>query len=804
MRYRDLLLAAVSITAISGVAQAQTAPAADNAIVEEVVVTGTRAAGRSRLDTVSPVDVVDNKALARQGTTELAQALSNLAPSINFPRPSAVDGTDSVRPATLRGLAPDQTLVLINGKRGHAAALVNINGAVGRGSAAFDLNTIPTAALERVEILREGAAAQYGSDAIAGVVNLRLREARSGGGATASYGLYSSEVKTSRDLDGRKAHDGVTYTASIWQGFSLPNDGFLTLTGDVSHRNPTNRSDVSSAFSPGIVTGRYGDAQVESKAIYANAGLALNETWSAYGWAGYQNRKTQSAAFPRLANASTNVVAIYPNGFLPKITTDIDDYNLALGTKGELGGFTVDASVTYGANKIHYGVRDSLNTSYGAASPTRFDAGIMEYGQFVGSLDFTRPLTLFNFAKPSTLAFGVEYRDETYKITAGDLYSYSNGGLSSNVGSQGFPGFRPSNEVDNSRHNYSLYVDLDNQVTEKLDVSVAARFEDYSDFGSTTTGKIAARYDFIDSFALRGAVSTGFRAPALQQQYFTATSTNIIGSTPTEVGTFPATSAVAAVLGAKPLEPEESTNYSLGLVYHKGPFELTIDAYQIDIENRIVLSENIQGSATGTATQRAIYNLLFPSFGVTTARFFINGVDTTTKGVDVVGRYRLNAETVGRFDFTLAANFNDTEITRLPTTNTLSSLPVPPTLFGRVNVLTFEEGTPSHKYVAAADWSKGPWAATLRLTAYGSVLQPNATASLDYETGEKAVVDLEARRAFLDDKLTWAVGANNLLDEYPNRTPAANNSTSGVVGFPNYSPFGFNGRFLYTRVSYNW
>lgn len=804
MRYRDLLLAAVSITAISGVAQAQTAPAADNAIVEEVVVTGTRAAGRSRLDTVSPVDVVDNKALARQGTTELAQALSNLAPSINFPRPSAVDGTDSVRPATLRGLAPDQTLVLINGKRGHAAALVNINGAVGRGSAAFDLNTIPTAALERVEILREGAAAQYGSDAIAGVVNLRLREARSGGGATASYGLYSSEVKTSRDLDGRKAHDGVTYTASVWQGFSLPNDGFLTLTGDVSHRNPTNRSDVSSAFSPGIVTGRYGDAQVESKAIYANAGLALNETWSAYGWAGYQNRKTQSAAFPRLANASTNVVAIYPNGFLPKITTDIDDYNLALGTKGELGGFTVDASVTYGANKIHYGVRDSLNTSYGAASPTRFDAGIMEYGQFVGSLDFTRPLTLFNFAKPSTLAFGVEYRDETYKITAGDLYSYSNGGLSSNVGSQGFPGFRPSNEVDNSRHNYSLYVDLDNQVTEKLDVSVAARFEDYSDFGSTTTGKIAARYDFIDSFALRGAVSTGFRAPALQQQYFTATSTNIIGSTPTEVGTFPATSAVAAVLGAKPLEPEESTNYSLGLVYHKGPFELTIDAYQIDIENRIVLSENIQGSATGTATQRAIYNLLFPSFGVTTARFFINGVDTTTKGVDVVGRYRLNAETVGRFDFTLAANFNDTEITRLPTTNTLSSLPVPPTLFGRVNVLTFEEGTPSHKYVAAADWSKGPWAATLRVTAYGSVLQPNATASLDYETGEKAVVDLEARRAFLDDKLTWAVGANNLLDEYPNRTPAANNSTSGVVGFPNYSPFGFNGRFLYTRVSYNW
>jgi iron complex outermembrane receptor protein len=535
-------------------------------------------------------------------------------------------------------------------------------------------------------------------------------------------------------------------------------------------------------------------------------GLPLNETWSVYGWAGFQNRKTQSAAFPRLANAATNVVAIYPSGFLPKITTDIDDLNLALGTKGEVAGFTVDASLTYGDNKVRYGVRDSLNTSYGAASPTRFNAGSMEYGQWVASLDFTRPLELFNFAKPSTLAFGAEYRDETYQITAGELASYGNGGLNTNIGAQGFPGFRPSNAVDKSRHNYSLYVDLDSQVTDKLDVDLAARYEDYSDFGSTTTGKIAARYDFTDSFALRGAASTGFRAPALQQQYFTATSTNIIGSTPVEVGTFPATSPVSAVLGAKPLEPEKSKNYSLGLVYHKGPFELTVDAYQIDIDNRIVLSENIQGSnaAGSTPTQLAIYNLLFPSFGVTTARFFINGVDTTTKGVDVVGRYRLDAEAAGRFDFTLAANFNDTDVTRLPTTNTLSSLPVPPALFARVNVLTFEEGTPSHKYVAAGDWAKGPWGATLRLTAYGSVLQPNATAALDYDTGHKTVIDLEARRAFLDDKITWAVGANNLFDEYPNRTPAAVNSTSGVVGFPNYSPLGFNGRFLYTRLAYNW
>jgi iron complex outermembrane receptor protein len=320
----------------------------------------------------------------------------------------------------------------------------------------------------------------------------------------------------------------------------------------------------------------------------------------------------------------------------------------------------------------------------------------------------------------------VEYRDETYKIKAGETASWVNGGNGKGAGAQGFPGFRPTNAVDVSRNATSLYVDLDNQITDKLDIDLAARYEDYSDFGSTTTGKIAARYDFTDSFALRGAFSSGFRAPALQQQYFTTTSINIVGGAAVDVGTFPATSATAAALGAKPLEPEKSKNYSLGAVYHKGPFELTVDAYQIDIDNRIVLSENIAGVNGGTPTQQAIYNLLQP-FGVTTARFFVNGVDTTTKGVDVVGRYRLDADAAGRFDLTLAANFNQTDVTQVPTTSTLSGLPVPPPLFARVNVLTYEEGTPDHKFVASGDWSNGPWGATLKGTAYGSVLVPNAT-----------------------------------------------------------------------------
>jgi iron complex outermembrane receptor protein len=802
MRFKSFLLAAASVAAVAGAAQAQdVATTADSTAVDQVVVTGTRVA-RSRLDTVSPVDVVDSKALTRQGTPELAQALANLAPSIDFPRPAVTDGTDSVRPATLRGLSPDQTLVLLNGHRAHTAALVNINGSIGRGSAPFDLNTIPTAALDRVEILREGAAAQYGSDAIAGVINLRLREASHGGGASATYGIYNTEVKTTRDRDGRTAHDGPTYSASLWQGFALPNEGFLTVTGEYSFRNPTNRADRDPRVSPQKVTGVYGDPQVETKTIYANFGLPLNEAWSLYGLAGYQNRKGESSAFPRLADNANNYVSVYPTGYVPRITTKIDDYNLAFGAKGEIGGFNVDASVTYGNNKVEYGTINSLNASLGATSPTRFKDGSMQYGQTVAAIDVNRPLELFNFAKPSTLAFGIEYRDETYKIEAGETASWVNGGNGKGAGAQGFPGFRPANEVDVSRNATSLYVDLDNQITDKLDIDLAARYEDYSDFGSTTTGKIAARYDFTDNFALRGAFSSGFRAPALQQQYFTTTSINIVaGGAAVDVGTFPATSATAAALGAKPLEPEKSKNYSLGAVYHKGPFELTIDAYQIDIDNRIVLSENIAGVNGGTPTQQAIYNLLQP-FGVTTARFFVNGVDTTSKGVDVVARYRLDADAAGRFDLTLAANYNQTDVTKVPTTSTLSGLPVPPPLFARVNILTYEQGTPDHKFVASGDWSNGPWGATLRGTAYGSVLVPNATPSLDYKSGAKTVWDAEARYTFLKD-VTWAVGVNNLFDEYPDRAPAPVNTT-GVVAFPSYSPFGFNGRFLYTRLSYSW
>lgn len=806
MLHRSVLLAAVSaVSLLAGAAQAAE-PVGE---VEELVVTGSRTEGRTRLETLAPVDVISTEALTRQGNTEMATALAAVAPSMNFPRPAITDGTDSVRPATLRGLAPDQTLVLVNSMRRHASALVNVNGSIGRGSAAVDLNSIPTVAVDRIEVLRDGASAQYGSDAIAGVVNMRLREADSGGSASVTYGVYDTRVRTARNLQGRDKNDGPTFTAAGWQGLKLGSDGFLTVSGEYLFRNPTSRGDLDPRITPSKVTSRYGDPQVDQITVYANAGKPLNADWSAYGFGGYQKRKTDSAANPRLANNANNVPAIWPNGFLPLITVDITDYSGAGGVRGALGGFEIDAGLVYGYNQVHYGVRDSVNASMGVGSPTDFDAGKMQYDQLVAQIGGRRPLD-FGLAKPANLALGVEFRREHYQITQGDKASWVFGGVAGKAaGSQGFPGFQPGNEVDKDRNAQSVYADLDLPVTDAFGLAAAVRFENYSDFGSQTTGKVSGRYDFNDALAVRGTVATGFRAPALQQQFFTATSTNFLSvngvSTPVEVGTFPATSAVAKSLGGKALEPEESVNYSLGLVFRTGAFEATIDAYRIEIDNRIVLSENIQCNPSGTPTAQAICGLINPpgtNAQLGAARFFINGVDTETNGLDIVARYRWNLDGLGNLDLTGAANFNDTKVTAVPRTQVLQSLPVPPPLFDRANRITFEEGTPAAKYVLNAEWSRGDFSLSGKLSRYGDVTVPNNNAALDYKVGEHVLLDVEGRWNS-ENGVGIALGVSNALDEYPNRTPT-NVNTNGPIGFPSFSPFGFNGRYVYARMSYNW
>ncbi len=803
MNYRTLLFAAVSASSLWAGAALAADAAKTTTDVEELVVTGTRTEGRSRLETLAPVDVVTAQALQQRGTTELAASLATTVPSIDFPRPSNTDGTDAIRPATLRGQGPDQTLVLVNGARRHASALVNTNGSVGRGSAAVDLNALPSTAIDRIEVLRDGASAQYGSDAIAGVINIRLREADHGGGASVTYGEYVTS------FDGfyggkRDISDGQTTTVSAWQGLKLGSDGYLTISGEYRDRGHTNRSDVDIRVTPNRITSRFGDADVKDGSVYLNAGKPLADGWEAYGWGGFQHRDASSAATYRLPTNAANFLSVYPNGYVPLIHTKTDDYSVGAGLKGELGGFKTDLSLVYGRNKIDFDVENTINASLGPTSPHQFYAGRLTYDQWSFGADFSREFDL-GMVKPVNFAFGLEARRESFAIGAGEPGSYTRGAFTTlPLASQGFSGFRPTNVVDVDRNAVGVYVDVEGNLTEKLSADAAVRFEHYSDFGENTSGKIAARYDFSPEFALRGSISSGFRAPALQQQYYTATSILFVNNVPFDTGTYPSTSPIGVALGGKALDPETSMNYALGLVYRKGAFELTVDAYKIDVDNRIVLSETLTGSATAApgTNARVIADLLAP-FGASAARFFINGVNTETVGVDIVAHYRTNGDPAGTFDLAAAGNPTDLEVARVPATSA-TILPAPTPLFARQAVLRFEKGTPRQKLTLQGDWSKENWGATVRTTFYGSVLSPGTTADglNDTRTGVRGLVDVEARYTF-PIGVTASLGADNLFDQYPNQIPPNLNTTSAAP-FSSFSPFGFNGRYVYGRIAYKW
>ncbi len=479
--------------------------AADAGQGDEIIVTGTRAEGRSRLDSPAPVDVLGGETLRRQGSTEVGQALATVAPSIDFKRSSAVDGTDAIRPATLRGLSPDQTVVLSNGTRGHTSALLNVNGRVGRGSAAVDLNTIPTVALDRIEVLRDGASAQYGSDAIAGVINLRLREARSGGGVSATYGFYATDFDPARG--GRSVTGEPVLTVSGWQGIGFGNDGFLTISGEYVDRKPTNRGGNDPRVTPTRVTSRFGDPETEQATVFANAGVGVGDAFQLYGWVGYQDRDSKSAAFPRLAAAAAagGVGSIWPDGFLPLINTKSRNLTSAVGLRGDVGEWGVDLNLSYGRNRIAFNTLDSANYSLGNNSPTEFYDGAVTYDQWVAGLDVTRRFDVF---ESLNLAFGAEWRREGYKIAPGEPASYENGGA------QGFPGFAPLNSVKADRRNISAYLDVEAEITPQFLVAVAGRVEDYSDFGSTANGKLSLRYDVTDWFAARHRLDRFPRAVA--------------------------------------------------------------------------------------------------------------------------------------------------------------------------------------------------------------------------------------------------------------------------------------------------
>lgn len=832
------LIFGIGLAAMSSAAFAQ---ANDDKSGEVVVVTGTRVAQRSALDTAAPIDVVSAAQLSQMGSSELNQALSVALPSLNFPRPGLADGTDTIRPATLRGLAPDQTLVLVNSKRRHSASLVNVNGTVGRGSAAVDMNTIPSGIIKAVEVLRDGASAQYGSDAIAGVINVRLKEETSGGGITITYGERITTVDTLvgavptganwsvADKAKYDRHDGETFNLSGWVGLPLTEKGYLTLAVEFLNQEKTIRTApdwrqqydlIGTAFDPREATFNrydawYGEPEVEQLTLFANAGINLSENTELYGWASFQNRLSVSGGFFRRVLAADNRVtpSIYPDGFLPLISPQVDDFSAGGGIKWKLGNWDMDASLVGGYNAMEFTIKNTLNRSFGVNSKTQYDAGGFDYSQFVANISGVRTYDL-GLATPLNVAAGIEARKENYSIFAGEYESYANGGLILGTtpapsGAQVFPGFRPENETSPTRTSFSAYLDLEANITDNFLVSGAIRAENYDDFGSTVTGKLAARYDITKNFALRGSLQNGFRAPSLQQIGFTTTSTNFIGGVPFEITTFTPESAVAKALGAKPLEAEESVNYAIGAVYRMGKFNVTIDAYQINIDNRIVLSENL----TQPQVRRFLTNSGF--IGVGGGRFFINGVDTETRGVDIIANYRLLTENIGKFNFTFGANFNETEVTKVPVIQSLTTLPLIagetaiPTngLFARVNELTFEQGTPKDKFSFSTDWSLSRYGITFRATRYGEVLAPGSNgvaggSGADLILEPRVLFDLEGR-VKLSEKVKFAIGADNITDEYPTQTPTFLNTTSNTP-FSNLSPFGRSGRYVYGKITFEW
>ncbi|WP_202795547.1 TonB-dependent receptor plug domain-containing protein [Rhodospirillum centenum] len=791
-------------------ARAQTSPEP----TEEIIVTGTRRLDRTVSQSPVPIDVIPTADLQRSGLGELNKVLNSLVPSYNFPQPTVTDGTDHIRPATLRGLGPDHTLVLVNGKRRHQTSLLNLNGSVGRGSTGADLNTIPTAAIERIEILRDGAAAQYGSDAIAGVINIILKDGAEGGLVTGTVGQH---------YEG----DGTLWHAQSNIGLPLgAAGGFVNLTAEYRDRGRTNRQgpdtrqqyntlpngqpDPREATIDRTDNFRYGDSAVEDINLFYNLGLPLADGVEAYSFGNYGRREGESGAFWRRPRDASNVRAIYPDGFLPLITSQIDDLSVAGGVRGETGRTNWDISTVYGRNYFPYRIKNTVNATFGTDSPTEFFAGDLLYQQVVSNADASREFDV-GLPAPVSVAGGLEWRHENFQIGRGEFGSWADGGVkvldnaaASPIGSQpspgaqGFPGFRPADEVDESRSSQSAYIDLETNLTPELLLSLAGRVEHYSDFGWTESGKIAAKYDITDGFALRGAVSNGFRAPSLQQSFFTSTSTTYIGGVPYEIRTFRTDDPVAKALGAEDLKAEKSVNYSLG--FTSRPFEgatLTVDAYRIEIDDRIVLSENL----TGTAVQNFLAARGF--LGVTGGRFFTNAIDTRTQGIDVVGTYRLDLAEAGQILFTAGANINDTKVTDVkPNPETLQAVGLDLVRFARVEEGRFTEAQPQDKVNLSAVWSWQGLDVTLKGTRYGEFTARNANPALDQTFGAEWVVDAEAAYEVVEG-LTLAVGANNLFDQYPGTViPGAN--TSGFAQYSNFSPFGFNGGFYYARVAYSW
>ncbi|WP_103020457.1 TonB-dependent receptor [Salinibacter altiplanensis] len=817
--------------------------------LDDVVVVGSRSRSRSALQSAVPVDALPVDELTAQSPqTDLNRLLTYSAPSFQANRQSSADATEFVDPASLRGLPPDQLLVLVNGKRRHKSSLINTLQTAGNGAAGTDLNAIPTAAIEQIEVLRNGAAAQYGSDAIAGVLNIQLKEDTDRLTAGVTSGVHQEG-------------DGELLKVEANYGFSLGEDGFVNVTGTLRDRGRTNRADGNSLIifdqsdrgnffsypsddSPqdpsearqidnqtlanrGLeredVRFRVGQSEIEQGAVFLNSEVGLRNDATFYAFGGLSYKNGIGAPFRRLPSdlasmpfrADDPSPSFFPNGFQPELNSDVIDQALTLGVQGTIGGWTWDLSNTYGRNALDYQVDNTVNASLLGASPTSIYAGEHAFSQNTAQIDVSR---FFDETLAGVnVAFGGAYRVDHYQIFSGEEASYRDYGraqvidnsgpepelvtrdtLGKQGGAQGFVGFRPENEVDRTRSNVAAYLDTEFNLTEDVLVTAAGRFEDYSDFGNTLTGKLAARWSLVDDqLNLRGSVSNGFRAPSLHQLYFNDVKTDFDDQGRlAEIGTFSNDSEVARVLGVPQLDEEQSRSASVGFTASPTDnFDLTVDGYRIRIEDRIVLTGEFSGGNIQGLLQEV---------GASGAKFFSNAVDTETLGLDVVATYRLQTA-YGTVDLSAAGNYNRTEADdelNIPrtlrdnfqgTTEELRN-----TYFSPKERALLETSSPRTKLNVSADYQIGPASLFLRTVRFGEVTRN------EFPFGSEQVHDpqwvLDATVSYqLTEEARLSVGANNLFDNLPDEQIFPNS----FVGVFDYAPVqqGFNGAFYFARLN---
>lgn len=786
----------------------------ENNSLDEIVVVGSRNPKKSKLETAVPVDVV-NLAKIRNTTpqTTTNDILTYLIPSFNSNRQSSADGTEHIDPASLRGLGPDQVLVLINGKRRHTTSLVNYQNTVGNGSVGTDLSAIPASAIKRIEVLRDGAAAQYGSDAIAGVINLILKD-NAGLEANATYG------STSRN-------DGQTTNLNLNYGTKIGNKGgFINFTGEFNDRQKTNRSqnhnliifdqsaqgnffayeyaddpaqsrqiDDNLLAQNGLKRDDFnfqiGDAKIQNLQGFFNTSIPLNDQIEFYASGGVSHRKGTGYGFRRLPSETESVVAsIFPFGFQPELNSVVTDLSSSFGFKFKFGEWKLDLSNTIGENKFVYDVSNTNNFSLGDASPTEFKAGNHSFLQNTVNADIARLYK--DIFSGLNVAFGAEYRFEKYKIVPGEEASYIDGGA------QSFPGFSPLNEVNEDRNSVGIYADVEADITDKFLVGIAGRYEDYTDFGNTINGKLSLRYKILNNLFVRGAISSGFRAPSLHQQYFNNIATDVVDGELLNSGIFRNDSDVAKQLGIPKLKEETSRNYSFGVVFSPTKqLHITADYYHIRIDNRIILTGNLGNDAYGEPVPEL--RNLFAQYGAQTGRFFTNAINTTTNGLDVVIDYDLNAGRA-KLNLSLLYNYNNNQVD-----NQLNNIPSifigqEDVYYGPQERSLIESNTPKHKGTFAVNYNIDKWNFLLRNTYFGEVVRDGFPFGGIQRHNGKVVTDLTIAYK-ITPKLQFALCANNLFDVFPDKQ-IYENSYFGVF---KYAPvqMGTTGAYYFGRMSFS-